>query len=300
MLDPRAFPCVAASGGDTEDPEHPRPRRVVEVNGVRIGAGQPVVIAGPCAVESREQVLAVARAVQQAGAQLLRGGAYKPRTSPYAFQGLGPVALEYLAEAREQTGLPVVTEVMDPRLVEQVAQVADVLQVGARSMQNYPLLVELGRQSKPVLLKRAFWATLEEWLGAAEYIAREGNDAILLCERGVRTFASQEYARNSLDLNVIPPMLQACRLPLLVDPSHATGRADLVPIASRAALAVGVHGLLIEVRLDRTRPEELRCDGAQAITPEALAEIVARARHSEAGSLESAGSRLDRDATARP
>jgi 3-deoxy-7-phosphoheptulonate synthase len=243
------------------------PCRVIEIGALRIGAGQPVIIGGPCAVESREHILSVARAVKQAGGAMLRGGAYKPRTSPYTFQGLGPEGLEYLAEAKAETGLPVVTEVMDPRLIEQVSAVADVLQVGSRSMQNFPLLVELGRQPRPVLLKRGFSATLEEWLCAAEYIALGGNDAIILCERGIRTFASGEYARNTVDINVIPPLLQATRLPVFLDPSHATGHADLVSPVAQAALAAGVHGLIIEVRAAVTRPEELRSDGIQALDP---------------------------------
>lgn len=273
MWDPSAkLPLVARK--EPWDGQGLAPCREVEVRGVRIGGPQQVIIAGPCAVEEREGLLEVARAVKRAGASLLRGGAYKPRTSPYSFQGLGKEGLQYLAEARAETGLPIVTEVMDPRLIEPVAEVADVLQVGCRSMQNFPLLQELGHQPRPVLLKRGFAATLEELLGAAEYIALGGNDAIILCERGIRTFATQEYARNTVDINVIHPLLRATRLPLLLDPSHGTGDEAAVPPVARAGLAAGVHGLLIEVRSSTTLPHQIRSDGQQAITPHALEQIV--------------------------
>ncbi|MCK6480718.1 MAG: 3-deoxy-7-phosphoheptulonate synthase, partial [Planctomycetes bacterium] len=221
--------------------------REVAVRGVVVGGGRPVVIAGPCAVETREQTLRVARAVKAAGGDMLRGGAFKPRTNPHSFQGLGQAGLEILAEARAETGLPIVTEVMDPRLVERVGEVADVLQVGSRNMQNFPLLVEVGRFGKPVLLKRGFAATLEEWLCAAEYVAMEGNRDILLCERGIRTFTQGEYGRNTLDLNVVPALREVCWLPVVVDPSHATGDYRRVPAASAAAIASGADGLIIEV-----------------------------------------------------
>lgn len=267
--------CPLVARQEAWDGEGRAPCRVVEVGGVRIGGPRPVVIAGPCAVEERESLIRVARKVQQAGALMLRGGAFKGRTSPYSFQGLGVPALEMLAAARAATGLPIVTEVLDPRQVEAVGEVADMLQVGCRSMQNFPLLRELGRQPRPVLLKRGFCATLQEWLCAAEYIAQQGNDAIVLCERGIRCFTRGEYARNTLDINVIFPVLRACRLPLLLDPSHGTGLAAAVPAAARAALAAGVHGLLVECREAEQAPDALRSDGDQAITPASLARIVA-------------------------
>ncbi|MDY0058385.1 MAG: 3-deoxy-7-phosphoheptulonate synthase [Myxococcota bacterium] len=254
------------------------PCQEIRIGTVGLGGPDPVIIGGPCAVESREQLLALAREVKQAGGQMLRGGAFKPRTSPYSFQGLGLQGLDFLAEARAETGLPIVTEVMDPRLIERVGEVADLLQVGCRSMQNFPLLMELGRQPRPVLLKRGFCSTLEEWLGAAEYIAKGGNDRIVLCERGIRSFTAGEYARNTSDINVVQPVLASTRLPLIFDPSHSTGDAALVPSVARAALAAGVHGLLVEVRTPATPPESLLSDGLQAVTPGTLAEIVRFAR----------------------
>ena len=248
--------------------------RVVEVRGVRFGAERPVVIAGPCAVESREQTLETARAVKHSGADMLRGGAYKPRTSPHDFQGLGLEGLKILREASEETGLPVVTEVMDVRLVEQVAQYADMIQVGSRNMQNYPLLVEVGRLGKPVLLKRGMAASLCEWLGAAEYIANEGNLEIVLCERGIKSHSSNEYSRYSLDLNVIPAVKAETFLPVIVDPSHATGVATMVEPAARAAVEFGSHGLIIEVASDRLDAVKPKCDAAQAITPRTLRRII--------------------------
>jgi 3-deoxy-7-phosphoheptulonate synthase len=248
--------------------------RVVEVGGVRFGGEHPVVIAGPCAVESREQTLEIARAVKGSGADMLRGGAYKPRTSPHDFQGLGLEGLRILREASQETGLPVVTEVMDVRLVEQVAEYADMLQVGSRNMQNYPLLVEVGRCGKPVLLKRGMAASLCEWLGAAEYIAKEGNLEIVLCERGIKAYPAGEYSRYSLDLNVIPAVKAETFLPVIVDPSHATGVAAMVESASRAAVEFGSHGLLIEVASDRLDAEKPRCDAAQAISPRTLRRII--------------------------
>jgi 3-deoxy-7-phosphoheptulonate synthase len=255
--------------------------RVVEVGGVRFGAERPVVIGGPCAVESHAQTVGLARAVKRAGADMLRGGAYKPRTSPYDFQGSGLEGLCILSIAREETGLPIVTEVMDPRLVPEVAQVADMLQVGSRHMHNYTLLAEVGRARKPVLLKRGMSASLCEWLGAAEYIAKQGNMDIVLCERGIRGFPSGEYSRYVLDLNVIPAAKMLTFLPIIVDPSHATGVAAMVEPASRAALAAGSHGLLIEVA-DPSFGEP-KCDGLQAIDTATLARIVefARARSQE-------------------
>ncbi|MGA2628863.1 MAG: 3-deoxy-7-phosphoheptulonate synthase [Terriglobia bacterium] len=248
--------------------------RAVQVGAVRFGGERPVMIAGPCAVESREQTLEVARAVKGSGADMLRGGAYKPRTSPHDFQGLGLEALKILREACRETGLPVVTEVMDPRLVEQVAEYADMIQVGSRNMQNYPLLIEVGRARKPVLLKRGMAAGLCEWLGAAEYIANEGNFDIVLCERGIKAFSNGEYSRYSLDLNVIPAIKAETFLPVIVDPSHATGVAGMVEGASRAALEFGAQGLIIEVASDRLDAARPRCDAAQAISPRTLRRII--------------------------
>ena len=248
--------------------------RIVQVGLVRFGAERPVVIAGPCAVESREQTLEVVRAVKGSGADMLRGGAYKPRTSPHDFQGLGLEGLKILREASRETGLPVVTEVMDPRLVEQVAEYADMLQVGSRNMQNYPLLVEVGRAHKPVLLKRGMAAGLCEWLGAAEYIANEGNFDIVLCERGIKAYPNGEYSRYSLDLNVIPAVKGETFLPVIVDPSHATGVAAMVEGASRAAIEFGAHGLIIEVASDRLDAAKPKCDAAQAISPRTLRKII--------------------------
>jgi len=248
--------------------------RVVAVGKVKFGAERPVVIAGPCAVESEEQTLQVARAVKAAGAEMLRGGAFKPRTSPHDFQGLGVEGLRILCEARRETGLPVVTEVMDPRLVETVAEYADMLQIGSRNMQNYPLLIEAGKSGKPVLLKRGMAASVCEWLGAAEYIAKEGNLNIVLCERGIKAYPSGEYSRNVLDLGVIPVVKAETFLPVIVDPSHATGVSSMVESASCASIAAGSHGLIIEVACDHPGAAKPRCDAAQAINPETLRTIV--------------------------
>jgi 3-deoxy-7-phosphoheptulonate synthase len=248
----------------------------VEVGAVRFGTGVPVVIAGPCAVESERQMIELALRVKAAGADMLRGGAFKPRTSPHDFQGLGLEGLKILRAASDLTGLPVVTEVLDVRLVELVSQYADMLQIGSRSMQNYPLLVEAGRSGKPVLLKRGMAASLCEWLGAAEYIANEGNLDIVLCERGIKTHTAGEYSRYSLDLNVVPAVHAETFLPVIVDPSHATGVASRVEKASRAAIEFGSDGLLIEVSTWDRDPDSPRplCDADQAITPETLGRIV--------------------------
>jgi len=254
--------------------------RVVEVGKVHFGGERPVVIGGPCAVESHAQTVGLAHSVKRAGADMLRGGAYKPRTSPHDFQGSGFEGLCILSIAREETGLPIVTEVMDTRLVGEVAQVADMLQVGSRNMHNYSLLAEVGRARKPILLKRGMSASLCEWLGAAEYIAKQGNLDIVLCERGIRGFPSGEYSRYVLDLNVIPAAKMLTFLPVIVDPSHATGVSELVEPASRAALAAGSHGLLIEVA-DYSFGEP-KCDGWQAIDGTTLARIVEFA-HAQAG-----------------
>ncbi|MCM2304213.1 MAG: 3-deoxy-7-phosphoheptulonate synthase, partial [Elusimicrobia bacterium] len=235
------------------------------------GIGGPglVVIAGPCAVESEEQMLRIARRVKAAGAQMLRGGAFKPRTSPYAFQGMGKKGLQLLALARKETGLPVVTEVLDQRTLADVAEYADVLQVGARNMQNFALLKELGQLKKPIMLKRGLSATLDEWLMSAEYLLSEGNKNIFLCERGIRAFS--DHARNTLDLNVVPAVKEMSHLPIIVDPSHATGvRARVAPMA-RAAVAAGAHGIMIEVH---DRPDQALCDGPQALHPDDFATLM--------------------------
>lgn len=250
----------------------------VRVGGVAIGGGRAVVIAGPCAVESYDQTLAAAEAVKAAGADLLRGGAFKPRTSPYAFQGLGREGLEILGEVRRLTGLGVVTEVQDPRRVEQVAEYADMLQIGSRSMQNFPLLVEAGRSGRPVLLKRGFSATLDEWLCAAEYVFQEGNRDVVLCERGVRRAAHWSYASCEFDFEIIEPVRKATPLPVIGDPSHATGTWRRVDDVSRAALNAGVHGLLLEVLPPGVERSMLRCDPEQGVPIGQLAAILAYAR----------------------
>jgi 3-deoxy-7-phosphoheptulonate synthase len=235
---------------------------VVSIGGVRVGGPGLVLVAGPCAVESREQMLTVARAVKESGAHLLRGGAFKPRTSPYSFQGLGEEGLKILAEAREATGLPVVTEAVDSEGVDLVERYADAIQIGARNMQNFSLLKRAGRARKPVILKRGMSATLEEFLMSAEYILSEGNYEVVLCERGVRTFS--DFSRNTLDLSVVPAVKDISHLPILVDPSHGTGRRDKVSPLSRAAVAVGADGLMVEVHHD---PNRALSDGPQSITP---------------------------------
>ncbi len=232
-------------------------------------SASPVIMAGPCAVESREQLLETAHGVAQAGGQVLRGGAFKPRTSPYQFQGLGIEGLHMLADAREETGLPVITEVMEPGMVETVAEYADVLQIGARNMQNYPLLIAAGRQQLPILLKRGLSSTIEEWLLAAEYIVAAGNPNVILCERGIRSYDPQ--TRNVLDLSCVPLLKELTHLPIIVDPSHATGRRELVPIMSRASIAANADGLIIEVHPD---PNTALCDGKQSITPAQLERII--------------------------
>jgi 3-deoxy-7-phosphoheptulonate synthase len=220
----------------------------------------------------------IARDVREAGGRLLRGGAFKPRSNPNSFQGLGREGLEILAEARQATGLGIVTEVLDPRLVEEVASYADMLQIGSRSMQNFPLLIEVGRAGKPVLLKRGWSATLEEWLCAAEYIAKQGNRDIVLCERGVRSSCHWDHARSVLDLNVIEPLRRATPLPIIVDPSHATGDWTLVAPMSRAAVASGAQGLLVEVVEQDVDREQVKCDGHQGVPPQLLKSIVREIR----------------------
>jgi 3-deoxy-7-phosphoheptulonate synthase len=240
---------------------HPR-ATLVNVSGVTIGEGHsPVVVAGPCAVESEEQIMKTARAVKKAGADLLRGGAFKPRTGPHTFQGLREEGLLLLARAGKATGLPIVTEVMSPDTVGLVAEHADLLQVGARNMQNFDLLRELGRIRKPVLLKRGMSATIEEFLAAAEYILAEGNHQVILCERGIRTF--ETATRNTLDLSVVPLAKELSHLPIMVDPSHATGKRSLVSPMAKAALVAGAHGVLVEVHPE---PEKALSDGPQSLT----------------------------------
>jgi len=242
---------------------------LIQLGDVKIGAGHFVCMAGPCAVENEEQVLSVARRVKAAGARVLRGGAFKPRTSPYSFQGLGEVGLRILAKARAETGLKLVSEVMNPAEVEVVAAYADILQVGARSMQNFVLLREVGKLNKPVLLKRGFAATIEEWLMAAEYILSEGNKQVILCERGIRTY--ETATRNTFDVAAIPLVKHLSHLPIIADPSHATGDSRLVGPVAKAAVAAGADGLLIEVHPD---PQSARCDGAQSLTPDDFAALM--------------------------
>jgi 3-deoxy-7-phosphoheptulonate synthase len=255
-----AFPLVA---------REVRPQgTVVIVRGVAIGGPGIVVIAGPCAVESERQILATARAVKAAGATMLRGGAFKPRTSPYSFRGLQEEGLRLLALARAETGLPIVTEVMDARQLPLVAMYADMLQIGSRNMQNFTLLEEVGRCRLPVLLKRGMSATLDEYLHAAEYVMKGGNDQVALCERGIRTF--EPSTRNTLDLNAVPMLKRRTHLPVLVDPSHGSGHAWMVPALACAAIAVGADGLLIEVHCD---PPHALSDGPQSLTPEEFARM---------------------------
>ena len=244
----------------------------VRVGQVEIGRGF-VIIAGPCAVESEEQLIETAVAVKEAGADILRGGAFKPRTSPYAFQGLGLKALRILEKAREVTGLPVVTEVIDPRDVAWVCEYVDMLQIGARNMQNFSLLKEVGRVQKPVLLKRGMHSTIEEWLNCAEYILNEGNPNVILCERGIRTH--ETYTRNTLDLTAVPAAKELTHLPVMTDPSHGTGRPSLIAPMSIASLACGADGVIVEVHRN---PDEALSDKDQALTPAQFADLVRRLR----------------------
>lgn len=247
---------------------------VVEIGDVRIGAGEPVIMAGPCAVESMEQALAIARSVKRCGAKIFRGGAFKPRTSPYSFQGLGMLGLRILDAVREDTGLLIVTEATDSENIREVEEYSDIIQIGARNMQNYSLLRLAGHISKPVLLKRGFAATIEELLMAAEYIVTEGNRNVILCERGIRTFS--DNTRNTLDLGAIPAIKELSHLPIIVDPSHAAGRRDFVVPLARGAIAAGADGLIVEVHND---PSHALSDGAQSLHPaqfEALMQDVGR------------------------
>jgi 3-deoxy-7-phosphoheptulonate synthase len=242
---------------------------VINVDGISIGGKQVIIMGGPCAVENRQQLLQTAYAVKDAGGQILRGGAFKPRTSPYSFQGLGEEGLRILAEAREETGLAIVTEVMEPGMVSLVSEYANILQIGARNMQNYALLHAVGETKKPVLLKRGIMSTIEELLMAAEHILSHGNEQVMLCERGIRTF--ETYTRNTLDISAIPLLKQLCHLPVIVDPSHATGKWDLVEPVSRASVAAGADGLIIEVH---PNPEEAASDGAQSLKPERFKALI--------------------------
>lgn len=247
---------------------HPE-NTVIQVGDIEIGGDQVQVMAGPCAVESREQLLESAHRVKEAGATILRGGAFKPRTSPYSFQGLGEEGLKLLVEAREQTGLLVVTEVMDPQSVDVVCEYADIIQIGARNMQNFFLLREVARTNKPILLKRGPSATLEEWIMAAEYIMVGGNFNVMLCERGIRTF--ETYTRNTLDLSMVPAVKYLTHLPVIVDPSHGTGKWRLVTPMARAAVAAGADGLIVEVH---PQPSEALSDGPQSLTPDNFARLM--------------------------
>lgn len=242
---------------------------IIDVDGAKIGGGHLAIMAGPCSVEGEEQIINIARQVKEAGAQFLRGGAYKPRTSPYSFQGLREEGLKFLKAAKEETGLPIVTEVMSTQQVEIVAEYADILQIGTRNMQNFELLKEVGKANKPVLLKRGLSATIHEFLMSAEYIMSEGNEEVILCERGIRTF--ETYTRNTLDISAIPVIKKLSHLPIIVDPSHAAGRWDLVETLSKAAIAAGADGLMIEVHND---PENAFSDGEESLKPERFAMLI--------------------------
>ena len=246
---------------------------IIAVGGTSLGGGRVALIAGPCSVESREQLLDAARIAREGGATMLRGGAFKPRTSPYAFQGLGVEGLEILAEAREASGLPIVTELMDPRHLEAVAKYSDVIQIGARNMQNFQLLSAVGEVDRPVLLKRGLAATIDELLMAAEYIVKEGNSNVILCERGIRTF--ETATRNTLDISAVPIIKQRSHLPVVVDPSHAAGKVDLVEPLSLAAVAAGADGLMIEMH---PTPETALSDGAQSLDPAQFEAVAVRIR----------------------
>ena len=244
---------------------------VVEVDKARIGGGSFSVIAGPCSVESEEQIVEVAKDVKRSGAALLRGGAFKPRTSPYSFQGMGTPGLDLLMEARQATGLPIVTEIMDPRMADLFEREVDVVQVGARNMQNFELLKEVGRMSKPILLKRGLSNSYEEWIMSAEYIMSEGNENVILCERGIRTF--ETYTRNTLDVSAIPAVKKMSHLPVIVDPSHAAGMYWMVEPLAMAAVAAGADGLIIEVHND---PAHAKCDGQQSLTPKKFDDLMGK------------------------
>ena len=242
---------------------------VVDVNGIKIGGKKIIVMAGPCSVETEEQIISVAKSVKLGGAAMLRGGAFKPRTSPYSFQGLKEKGLELLKIAKQETGLPIVTEIMSADKIERFVEDVDVIQVGARNMQNFELLKELGKTNKPILLKRGLSATIEEWIMSAEYIMAGGNDNVILCERGIRTF--ETYTRNTLDLSAIPAVKKLSHLPIVIDPSHASGMWWMVEPMAKAAIAAGADGLIIEVHND---PEHALCDGAQSLKPERFSHLM--------------------------
>ncbi len=246
---------------------------LVSIDGIEIGGKRVVVMAGPCAVESEEQLMEIAKAIKESGASILRGGAFKPRTSPFSFKGLEKVGLELLAQVREQSGIPVITEVVDPHDVNLVSKYADILQVGSRNMQNFALLTNIGRSKHPVVLKRGFSCTITEWLTAADYLLAEGNNQVILCERGIRTF--EDTVRFSLDISSIPVIKRVSHLPVIVDPSHAAGHYSLVPAIARAAVAAGADGLLIEVH---PNPKEALIDGLQSLTPSDFARLMAELR----------------------
>ena len=247
-------------------------RTRIKIKDLTIGEGF-TVIAGPCSIESEEQTIETAHRVKEAGADIIRGGAFKPRTSPYSFQGLGIKGLQILEKAGKETGLPVITEVLDPRDVSWVCEYVDILQVGTRNMQNYSLLKEVGKSGKPVLLKRGMFSTLSEWLSCAEYVLAEGNPNVILCERGIRTFES--YTRNTLDLAVVPSIKEVSHLPVIVDPSHGTGRLSLIEQMSLASVAVGADGVMVEVHRN---PSEALCDGDQSLTPQMFAKMMRKLR----------------------
>jgi len=249
-----------------------RPTSIVKAGTATFGTGF-AIIAGPCAVETEEQTVATARAVKAAGADMLRGGAFKPRTSPYAFQGHGMAGLRILGIAGAETGLPIVTEVVDPRDVSWVSEYADMLQIGTRNMQNFALLKEVGQSGKPVMLKRGMYSTLEEWLNCAEYILGEGNPNVILCERGIRSF--EQYTRNTLDLSAVPALAELTHLPVIVDPSHATGRPGLIGPMAMASVAAGAHGVMVEVHCN---PSEALCDAKQALTVGGFEALMRRLR----------------------
>ena len=249
--------------------ETKREPTIVKVKNVEIGGKVIAMMAGPCAVENMEQVEASAKCVKAAGANILRGGAFKPRTSPYGFQGLGEAGLKILKKVGEKFDMPVITEVLDPRDVDMVSEYADILQIGTRNMQNFRLLEEVGKSKKPVMLKRGMSATIKEWILAAEYILQEGNQNVILCERGIRTF--EDSTRNTIAIDAVPLVKELTHLPVIVDPSHGTGRPSLIPAMSRAAIAAGADGLIIDVHCN---PEEAMCDGAQALRPEGFQKVM--------------------------
>ena len=247
---------------------------IVKVNGVEFGGSKIIIVAGPCAVESMEQLFETARSVKASGAEILRGGAFKPRSSPYSFQGLGEEGLKLLDQIRKETGLPIVTEAMDTRQIELVARYADMIQIGSRNMQNFPLLKEAGMCGKPVLLNRGMMATIEEFLFAAEYILNQGNENVILCERGIRTFETS--TRNTLDLSAVPMLKHLSHLPVIVDPSHGTGLRWMVPVMAKAAVAAGADGLIMEVHYN---PETALCDGQQSLSPDEFSDLMCDLRN---------------------